>query len=83
MVQNGNLLGRLELPFAGLMTSAEPKEIVAKLKQLREASKLIGCELSEPFLHLAFLSLPVIPSLKLTDKGLVDVDLFKIISVAA
>ena len=41
----------------------------------------MGCELPEPFLQLAFLSLPVIPSLKLTDKGLVDVDQFKVIDV--
>ncbi len=54
-----------------------------QLGALRQASAQIGCELPEPFLQLAFLSLPVIPSLKLTDKGLVDVDRFEIISVRA
>jgi adenine deaminase len=43
----------------------------------------VGCELAEPFLQLAFLSLPVIPSLKLTDRGLVDVDKFQFIDVRA
>jgi adenine deaminase len=51
------------------------------LIELKKASRAIGCVLNEPFLQLAFLSLPVIPSLKLTDKGLVDVDQFKIIDV--
>jgi adenine deaminase len=50
---------------------------------LKTASRDVGCELPEPFLQLAFLSLPVIPSLKLTDKGLVDVDKFQVIDVRA
>jgi adenine deaminase len=65
------------------MSLADPKEVETKLRALRAASKAIGCEVPEPFLQLAFLSLPVIPSLKLTDHGLVDVDLFKIIDVRA
>ena len=52
-----------------------------QLAELKRASQSIGCELPEPFLQLAFLSLPVIPSLKLTDQGLVDVNQFKIIDV--
>ncbi len=83
VVQKGKVLSRLSLPLGGLMSSKEPGEIAANLLQLREASRSIGCELAEPFLQLAFLSLPVIPSLKLTDKGLVDVDNFKIIPVSA
>jgi len=55
----------------------------AGIEALREASRAIGCQLSEPFLQLAFLSLPVIPSLKLTDKGLVDVERFALIDVRA
>ncbi len=83
VVKNGQVLSSLPLPFGGLMSTAEPKEIELKLVDLRKASREIGCELAEPFLQLAFLSLPVIPSLKLTDKGLVDVDLFKVIDVRA
>lgn len=81
VVQNQKVIASLALPFGGLMTSAEPKSIEKSLLNLRAASRTIGCELSEPFLQLAFLSLPVIPSLKLTDKGLVDVNQFKLISV--
>lgn len=83
VVQNGNLLAHLALPWAGLMSDEAPSLLIQKLQKLREASRQIGCELEDPFLQLAFLSLPVIPKLKLTDRGLVDVDAFKIISVSA
>jgi adenine deaminase len=83
VVQDGKLISRLALPFGGLMSSEEPSKIEASLKELRKASHAIGCELHEPFLQLAFLSLPVIPSLKLTDKGLIDVDAFQMIDVRA
>jgi adenine deaminase len=83
VVKSGTLIARLALPFGGLMTLEDPSFVTAALRELRSASLAIGCELAEPFLQLAFLSLPVIPSLKLTDKGLVDVDAFKLISVRA
>lgn len=83
VVKNGVVISHLALPFGGLMSSDSPKNIEKKLSHLRAASHSIGCELDEPFLQLAFLSLPVIPSLKLTDKGLVDVNQFKIIGVRA
>ena len=81
VVQHGKVIASLDLPFGGLMSSKEPDEIEKSLRVLRLASRSIGCELPEPFLQLAFLSLPVIPSLKLTDRGLVDVDAFQIIDV--
>lgn len=83
VAQNGKVLSRLALPFGGLMSTEPPRAIEKALRDLHNASHSIGCELPEPFLQLAFLSLPVIPSLKLTDKGLVDVDAFKIIDVRA
>lgn len=83
VVQNGKVLSLLTLPFGGLMTNEDPATIRKKLIDLKAASRQIGCELPEPFLQLAFLSLPVIPSLKLTDKGLVDVDKFQVIDVRA
>ena len=79
-VQGGRVLAELALPFAGLM-SLEPFETVRRdLYSLRSAVRSMGCSLSEPFLHLAFLPLPVIPHLKITDFGLVDVDRFELIS---
>lgn len=66
----------LALPVAGLM-SEEPFETVRHdLEHLRAAAKALGVVLAEPFLQVAFLTLPVIPHLKITDKGLVDVDRF-------
>jgi len=83
VVRDGKLLARLALPLGGLMSLEEPASIAASLETLHAASKSIGCALPEPFLQLAFLSLPVIPSLKLTDRGLMDVDAFRLIDVRA
>ncbi len=83
VVKDGNVLARLALPLGGLMSIEDAPEIAAALEALRAASRSIGCVLPEPFLQLAFLSLPVIPSLKLTDRGLMDVDAFKLIDVRA
>lgn len=75
----GEIRAELALPVAGLM-SLEPFEAVkAGLVVLREAARALGVTLEEPFLQLSFLALPVIPRLKITDRGLVDVDRFEII----
>jgi adenine deaminase len=83
VVQGGAVQALLPLPFGGLMSGKSATELTRELRKMHAASRAIGCELPEPFLQLAFLSLPVIPSLKLTDKGLVDVDQFKMIDVRA
>lgn len=83
VVRGGAVVAELALPIGGLMTPAPAAEIARALHDLRAASRAIGCVLPEPFLQLAFLSLPVIPSLKLTDHGLVDVDAFRIVDVRA
>ena len=80
VAQNGEILAELALPVAGLM-SMEPFEKVREaLENLRNAAKGLGVTLEEPFLQLAFLALPVIPMLKITDRGMVDVTKFEIIS---
>ena len=83
VARNGEVIALLSLPLGGLMSTRSPPELKAGIEALREASRAIGCQLAEPFLQLAFLSLPVIPSLKLTDKGLVDVERFALIDVRA
>ncbi|MDJ1009412.1 MAG: adenine deaminase [Paracoccaceae bacterium] len=76
---DGAILAELALPVAGLM-SLEPFESVREnLKALRAAAASLGVVLNEPFLQLAFLALPVIPALKITDRGMVDVTKFEII----
>ncbi|MGY3437323.1 MULTISPECIES: adenine deaminase [unclassified Marinovum] len=79
VVRNGAILAELALPVAGLM-SLEPFEAVHQdLIHLRDAARTLGVVLEEPFLQLAFLALPVIPALKITDRGMVDVTKFEII----
>jgi adenine deaminase len=78
-VQAGRVLAELALPFAGLMSLAPFETVRRDLYSLRAAVQAMGCLLSEPFLHLAFLPLPVIPHLKITDFGLVDVDRFELV----
>ena len=79
VVDGGKVLAELALPLAGLM-SLEPFETVHHaLIALRAAARSLGVVLEEPFLQLAFLALPVIPHLKITDHGMVDVDRFEII----
>lgn len=78
--RDGQVLAELALPVAGLM-SLEPFEVVRdRLVELRDAAKSLGVTLQEPFLQLAFLALPVIPALKITDRGMVDVTKFEIIA---
>jgi adenine deaminase len=79
VVRDGQVLAELALPVAGLM-SLDPFEAVRdRLVQVRAAAKSLGVGLEEPFLQLAFLALPVIPALKITDRGMVDVNKFEII----
>jgi adenine deaminase len=76
VVNGGAVTGEVALPVAGLMSQLPADELRPHLHHLREAAKALGCTLAEPFLQVAFLPLPVIPHLKITDKGLVDVDRF-------
>jgi len=69
----------LELPVAGLISLKSAEELVVELDQLKKAFKKINIKLHEPFIQMAFLALPVIPSLKLTDRGLFDVTTFQYI----
>jgi adenine deaminase len=79
VVAGGEVLAELALPMAGLMSLADFETVRAALIRLRAAARGLGCVLPEPFLQVAFLPLPVIPHLKITDMGLVDVDRFEIL----
>jgi adenine deaminase len=79
-VQGGEVRAELPLPIAGLMSELAFEEVGERLRTLRRTGRAMGCALAEPFLQLAFLPLPVIPHLKLTDRGLVDVDRFELIA---
>jgi adenine deaminase len=78
-VKGGRALATLPLPVAGLM-SDRPMETVQRLmERMLDAARSLGSTLSDPFMTLGFLALPVIPHLKLTDRGLVDVNRFEIV----
>ena len=79
VVRDGTVLAELSLPVAGLMSDRPFEEVHESLIALRTAAGSLGVTLEEPFLQLAFLSLPVIPALKITDRGMVDVEKFEII----
>ncbi len=76
---DGVITGIVPLPLAGLFSDATSETIADQLRVLNKAVRDCGCTLQSPFMQLAFIPLPVIPHLKLTDKGIVDVDAFKII----
>ncbi len=78
VVEGGRVLAELALPVAGLMSLKSFEEVHDDLVKLRAAAKSLGVVLEEPFLQLAFLCLPVIPHLKITDHGMVDVDRFEV-----
>ena len=79
VAEGGKVVAELPLPVAGLMSLTSFEEVHEKLIPLRAAAKGLGVTLAEPFLQVAFLPLPVIPHLKITDKGLVDVDRFEFV----
>ena len=73
------VLASVPLPVAGLMSDVPVPEVHQQMENLQKGVKALGCKLLDPFMSLSFISLPVIPELKLTDKGLVDVNQFKIV----
>lgn len=77
VVADGRILASLPLPIAGLMSVCEAQEVAAGFSSLLHAAKGLGVLVEDPFMLMSFLSLPVIPHLKMTDIGLVDVDAFK------
>ena len=76
-VLSGRVLAEVPLPLAGLMSDRSAAEVAAALQELgRVAAGRLGVTVAEPFMQLSFLALSVIPALRLTDRGLVDVDAF-------
>ncbi len=79
----GKVSAKLALPIAGLMANERAEQVAAQLAVLLEKARVWGCRLENPFITLSFLALPVIPELKLTDHGLVDVTQFKVVNLFA
>ncbi len=81
IAENGRIIDFLPLPIAGLMSDKSLYFVKEKLDHLHKTIEGLGCILPDAFMTLSFLCLPVIPSLKLTDKGLVDVEKFEIVDL--
>jgi adenine deaminase len=77
----GEVRAAVPLPLAGLLADRPPREVADALAGAVAVAAELGCALTAPFMALSFLALPVIPSLKLTDQGLVDVDAFALTPV--
>jgi len=77
--KGNDIIAKVPLEIAGLMSTQSFKTIVKQLYDVKDAAFTLGCVLEEPFMALSFLALPVIPELKLTDMGLVDVNQFEIV----
>ncbi|HTW90579.1 MAG TPA: adenine deaminase [bacterium] len=80
-VAGGKVAASLPLPIAGLMSDRPAEEVAESLSKLLAKAQVWGSRLANPFMALSFLALPVIPELKLTDRGLVDVSQFKTVSL--
>ncbi|WP_324341260.1 adenine deaminase [Baekduia sp.] len=81
VVAGGELQAAVALPLAGLMADRAPEVVADQLDAATSAVRQLGCPVSAPFMAMSFLALPVIPHLKLTDRGLVDVDAFAFVDV--
>jgi adenine deaminase len=80
-VKDGVVLACLPLPIGGLMSDQTLEKVAYGWEKMIRASEELGCTRKEPFMELSFLALPVIPALKITDKGLVDVSRFEQVSL--
>ena len=83
VVESRGVRAELPLPIAGLLSDAPLAEVVEGSRACVEAARELGCSYPSPFQTMAFLALSVIPKLKITDRGLVDVDRFELVSLAA
>ena len=81
VVKDGEVISELPLPIAGLMSDRNFDYVVNKCEELNKTAHSIGCRIEDPFMTMGFLSLPVIPELKVTDKGVFDTNKFDFIDI--
>jgi adenine deaminase len=83
VIDGGEIAAELPLPVAGLLADAPLAEVIEQSLACNDAARVLGWSGATPFLTLSFLGLSVIPSLKITDRGLVDVDRFELVPLQA
>jgi adenine deaminase len=81
VVKNGKVIGKVELKIAGLMSDEKADVVAKKADTILKGFKSCGCQLNNPNMQLSLLALVVIPELRISDKGLVDVTKFNIVSL--
>jgi adenine deaminase len=79
LVRDGKVIGEIPLPIAGLMSEEPIEEVAARVEAIHRGLRACGCTTGDAFMTFSLLALPVIPQLRLTDRGLVDVDAFEIV----
>jgi adenine deaminase len=82
VARDGAVVGELALPVAGILSDQPVEDVVARLEALQDMLRTQGVHDSAPFMTLSFLALSVIPALKITDRGLVDVERFELVPLA-
>lgn len=81
VANNKKVLGELHLPICGLVSEEKIEKVSSQMERINILVQKLGCTFNQPFMTMSFLALPVIPELKLTDKGLIDVEKSRIVSV--
>lgn len=81
VVDNGEIIAKMQLLIGGLMSEKSADEVLEEIEEMNKAAQTLGCNLPAPFMTLSFISLPTVPKLGLTDKGLIDVLEHKLIDV--
>ncbi len=79
VVSDGKVLGKLPLPIGGLMSVKSMETVAGEVRNLKRITKELGSKLDDPFMTLSFVQLPVIPEIRITDKGIVDVRTFSLV----
>ena len=79
VVNSGTVVADLPLPIAGLMSEEPAERVVERLQRLENELRTLGVTIDTPFMYLSFLALSVIPELRVTDQGIVDVKRFELV----
>lgn len=80
-VKDGEILGHVPMPIAGLMSDQPVETVVEQVRGLEAAWKELGCQINAPFMTFSLIALPVIPEIRITNRGLADVTTFQLIDV--
>jgi adenine deaminase len=81
VIKDGQIIGMVHLPIAGLMSNKRAEMVAAEADSVLQGFKACGCSLNNPNMQLSLLALVVIPALRISDRGLVDVSRFRFLPV--